>query len=494
MAVSRSRRKNLQPRVRILAVFSSHHTFARLADGAVALRDRTGVAVVLQPVSSFQDLAKDATDEGKAIVTTDLPSPSRSRPGALSRRMASLRLLRNEHPDLPVVTFVERWDSGLVPTLRGLPIREVGRPGEEHVGRALPTVLAEEVLPQFAVEFLRAVPDRLQPGHRLALARGVMRPGATWGEEDLARWAGVDVDRLRADFRRAGASSPEEWRLWAHLYQVAERMERDGKALEGVACGLAIPDAAAFLHDCRPLVGGDPTTVLRRGGPSEVLRRLRRWYRRGGPRPGRTDGVVGTGKDPAGEGATAPALPGSSLEEDRAARVEELFREFSDDVRQGAKARGASDEDAYDTVQDVFVNLLERGSDLREREFSRAYFWRSGWNRAAKLSRKATVRTRSLSKSSPHGWSAVGSAEPERHGLGRQDVLRDVIRRLPEPQRTVVRLCDLERWKVREVAELLDTTEKSVEHRRAQARRRIESDLECWPATRRGTVTPLLKG
>lgn len=139
---------------------------------------------------------------------------------------------------------------------------------------------------------------------------------------------------------------------------------------------------------------------------------------------------------------------------------------------------GGLGRDPYGPRQDVFQSLLEGGSDLREREFSRAYFRRSGYNRALGLLKKVRVRARAVSNPGIHSWSGAGSAEPERARSSWPEGLREVIRRLPEPHRAVVRLCDLETWRVREVAELLGMSEKSVEHRRARARRRIREDLK----------------
>jgi len=468
----------LPSHVRILAAFCGNDTFARVADGALSLRERVGVSVTLEPASSVEGLAEAAAGERGEIAATDLPAPPRSRSDAPCRRTAALHLLRSEHPSLPVVVFLGQLESRQIATLRRMSIRGAGALRKEDTPGAAAVALAEQALPRSVARFLRVIPGRLHPKYRLALARGVMRTRATWGEEELSAWAGVGVDRLRADFRRIRIGSPAAWRLWANLYQVAVRMERNGKSWEALVRLLGISDPPAFFQKCHSLVGGDPTTVFSHSGTSEVLQRLRRWCAWGGPRPRGTERTADTGGSPDGDEARAPALPVSIELGEHSARVEELYREFSDDVRQGAKACGASDQDANDIVQDVFRRLLDRGSDLRDQHFSRAYFRRAGSNRAVDRAKHASVRERYLSNPAIHTWTGTRSAGSERERSMREEVLRDAVRRLPEPQRTVIRLCDLEEWKAREVAELLETTEKSVEHRRARGRRRIRSQIE----------------
>jgi RNA polymerase sigma-70 factor, ECF subfamily len=125
--------------------------------------------------------------------------------------------------------------------------------------------------------------------------------------------------------------------------------------------------------------------------------------------------------------------------------------------------------EAEDAVQDAFVTALERLDDCDPQRFT-AWLLRIVRNQAISAHRRRKVRA-----ALPLEWasSRPSEADPERDAdrsmlRGR---LADALGKLPEKQRQVLLLHDLEGFKHREIGELLDMPEGTVRYTLFQARR-----------------------
>lgn len=134
--------------------------------------------------------------------------------------------------------------------------------------------------------------------------------------------------------------------------------------------------------------------------------------------------------------------------------------------------------DADDVVQDAFIAALQQLDRLTKPARFGAWLLRIVRNRALSALRKRRVRS-----AAPLEWAldAASDANPgrdaERASLrGRLSAALDT---LPEHQRQIVVLHDLEEWKHREIGELLDMPEGTVRHHLFLARRALRGRLEA---------------
>jgi RNA polymerase sigma-70 factor, ECF subfamily len=136
--------------------------------------------------------------------------------------------------------------------------------------------------------------------------------------------------------------------------------------------------------------------------------------------------------------------------------------------------------DAEDVCQDAFLTALERLEECRDPKRFAGWLMRIVRNRALNFR-----ESRSLREGVPleRASEAAGGDDPEREA-GRSELrerLLAALAGLPETQREVVLLHDLEGWQHREIAELLGTSEGAVRVRLHEARRRLRTDLEGNP-------------
>lgn len=132
--------------------------------------------------------------------------------------------------------------------------------------------------------------------------------------------------------------------------------------------------------------------------------------------------------------------------------------------------------DADDVCQDAFVAALQQLDTLAEPHRFGAWLLRIVRNRALSALRKQRVRA-----AAPLEWAAgaASDANPgrdaERSAL--RDRLRSALETLPEHQRQIVLLHDVEEWKHREIGELLGMPEGTVRHHLFLARRALRAQL-----------------
>lgn len=131
--------------------------------------------------------------------------------------------------------------------------------------------------------------------------------------------------------------------------------------------------------------------------------------------------------------------------------------------------------DAEDVVQDGFIRALEQLDTCQPDRFA-AWLMRIMRNRAISLQRRGKVRA-----SMPLEWAdeARSRSNPalDAERSGTQERLKEAIDTLPERQREVLLLHDLEGWKHREIGDVLDMKEGTVRYTLFQARRAVRARL-----------------
>lgn len=131
--------------------------------------------------------------------------------------------------------------------------------------------------------------------------------------------------------------------------------------------------------------------------------------------------------------------------------------------------------DAEDVVQDGFIRALEQIDTCQPDRFA-AWLMRIMRNRAISLHRKRKVRA-----AVPLEWahSAQSRSNPaaDAEKAGAQERLKEAIDTLPERQREVLLLHDLEGWKHREIGDALEMKEGTVRYTLFQARRAVRARL-----------------
>lgn len=134
--------------------------------------------------------------------------------------------------------------------------------------------------------------------------------------------------------------------------------------------------------------------------------------------------------------------------------------------------------EAEDVVQDAMVAALTRLADVRSPESFAPWLLQIVRNRSRNLLRSRAVRSTlplEHAASRPDGSSPL--RDTERSEL--RDRLRDGLATLPEVQREVVLLHDMEGWKHREIGDSLGIPEGTVRYHLFNARRALRARLSA---------------
>ena len=171
---------------------------------------------------------------------------------------------------------------------------------------------------------------------------------------------------------------------------------------------------------------------------------------------------------------------------DRAA-FDALTQRYLDKCYRIARRLGLSPEDAVDVVQDTFVAAYQ---NIERFDFA---FQFSTWitrillNRISNM-RRGLRRARRLFFRSPRMewegfWAGARSADDPQRDFEQAELrehLQKAIDQLPEPQKTVLVLFDIEGFKAREIAVMLDIPEGTVTSRLHHARKRLRKLLRDY--------------
>lgn len=135
-------------------------------------------------------------------------------------------------------------------------------------------------------------------------------------------------------------------------------------------------------------------------------------------------------------------------------------------------------EDAEDVVQEGFVRALERLDTLERGRPFRPWFQRIIVNQALNYRRARTVRRTEPIPTETPSPSGTPEREAERSELRRR--LREATAALPERQRTIVQLSELEGFTSAEIAEILGIASGTVRWQLHQARRTLRKALASF--------------
>lgn len=133
-------------------------------------------------------------------------------------------------------------------------------------------------------------------------------------------------------------------------------------------------------------------------------------------------------------------------------------------------------EDAEDVVQDSFLRALERIGTLDVERPFRPWFFRIVVNTALNLRRSRAVRATEPLPDQLESTTTSPAAAAESAMTG--DRLRAAVAALPERQRTIVQLAELEELNSSEIAEILDMPAGTVRWHLHQARQTLRTVLE----------------
>ena len=140
---------------------------------------------------------------------------------------------------------------------------------------------------------------------------------------------------------------------------------------------------------------------------------------------------------------------------------------------------------AEDIAQEVFARVFEKRKDYDpEKRFS-TWLWRIAVNRCYDELRRLQRRKEFSLEPDEDGQALVPEqlierASPDQHAAAREeaDVIRNALEQLPEIYRAVVVLRHYHGLKLREVAEVLDVPEGTVNSRMAEALSQLSRLLE----------------
>lgn len=141
-----------------------------------------------------------------------------------------------------------------------------------------------------------------------------------------------------------------------------------------------------------------------------------------------------------------------------------------------ALAQLGDEADAQDAAQDAFVTALERLEECRQPERFGSWLLSIVRNRARDRRRWRAVRDALPIEAADRSAAADDPLRDAERGELRGDLL-DALGTLPETQREVVLLFDLEGWSHREIAERLGITAGSARVQLFNARRALRARL-----------------
>ena len=129
----------------------------------------------------------------------------------------------------------------------------------------------------------------------------------------------------------------------------------------------------------------------------------------------------------------------------------------------------ANKEDAEDIVQELFINVWDKGKDdMPEEEFA-AYMTTSVKNRISFLRQKQENTVSLEDHPSVSAQIAEETHSPEREGLPLEEHLRIALTTLPPKCKEIFLMAKLKGMKYREIAQDLNLSEKTIENQMTKA-------------------------
>ena len=148
-----------------------------------------------------------------------------------------------------------------------------------------------------------------------------------------------------------------------------------------------------------------------------------------------------------------------------------IYDRYSDRLYAAAFNICRQQQDAEDAVQDAFIRLYHSHKDFESEEHIKAWLLRVTINAAKSTKRLFWNRMRSSYEE--YMDSLVFEEESDKG-------LMEEVLKLPEKYRIVIHLFYFEEYKVKEIAEILNTSENTVKTRLLNGRRILKDKLEGW--------------
>lgn len=130
-------------------------------------------------------------------------------------------------------------------------------------------------------------------------------------------------------------------------------------------------------------------------------------------------------------------------------------------------------DEAHDAVQELLLNLWEKRNELGNVRNLRAFIFRSMRNKSLDLLRKRKYNSNELS------LHLIDENNPYKQTEQRDLVERVqiIIDKLPELQRTIIQMRDVEGMEIKEISEITEITENAVRVNLSRARQRVRNQL-----------------
>ncbi|MBF0598162.1 RNA polymerase sigma factor [Faecalibacter rhinopitheci] len=132
-----------------------------------------------------------------------------------------------------------------------------------------------------------------------------------------------------------------------------------------------------------------------------------------------------------------------------------------------------SEDEAFDVVQDIMVKLWHKKDELSTIENIEAYAMRMVNNECINRLRKFETR-----EAYKNNYTANQSTENYYEEL--KPIILDYINQLPDKQRAVIHLRDVEEYEMKEIAEMLSMEETAVRVNLTRARQKVKTQLNTF--------------
>lgn len=132
-----------------------------------------------------------------------------------------------------------------------------------------------------------------------------------------------------------------------------------------------------------------------------------------------------------------------------------------------------SADEAQDAVQDVLMQVWEKRSELSKVENTKAFVYRSVRNKSLDIVRKR--RTSSDDFDGQISENLTPYEQTEQQDMANR--IKQLIEQLPELQRSVIQMRDIEQMEIEEIAYICDITPNAVSVNLSRARGKIRTQL-----------------
>jgi RNA polymerase sigma factor (sigma-70 family) len=132
-----------------------------------------------------------------------------------------------------------------------------------------------------------------------------------------------------------------------------------------------------------------------------------------------------------------------------------------------------SEDEAFDVVQEILIKLWEKRETLANLNNIEAYAMRMVNNECISRLRKFDVREN-------YKNSVEFNLDVQNDQQELKPMIINLINQLPEKQRSVMHLKDVEEYEIKEIAEVLSMEENTVRVNLLRARQKIKEQLEVF--------------